>query len=355
MKHGKRALSLITTAALLISLTGCCVCIPPTTTEPPSMSSIVAKETTTTITSATAIPTTMLSTTTATTSMTTQAPTVTTQTTAAPDNTPQTVITIPDYDEAAYTAINDNQPFFTEDEIVSESYELYSPLDSLGRCGVAMACIGKDIMPTEDRESISSVTPSGWHNESYDFVDGNYVYNRCHLLGFQLTGENANEKNLITGTRYMNVEGMLPFENMVADYIDETDNHVMLRVTPYYDGDNLVASGVLMEAYSVEDDGDGICYNVFCHNVQPGVTIDYATGYTHATEIDAEATTTSNYETTLTVAPATVYVLNTNTDKIHKISCRHVSKIKAENYAESSDTIENLEAQGYSRCGTCLK
>ena len=186
---------------------------------------------------------------------------------------------IPDYDgTSAYTVINRNQPSFTEDEYTTDSYEYYSDLDSLGRCGVTEACIGVDLMPTEERESISKVKPTGWVQNQYDFVDGKSLYNRCHLIGFQLTGENANEKNLITGTRYMNVEGMLPFENEVADYVASTGNHVLYRVTPAFVGSELVARGVEMEAYSVEDDGQGVCFHVYCYNVQPGVEIDYATG-----------------------------------------------------------------------------
>ena len=192
---------------------------------------------------------------------------------------------IPAFDgTSAYVIINDNQPFFTADEIVSTSYEKYGELDGLGRCTVCIACIGIDLMPTEERESISQVTPSGWVNAKYDFIDGKYVYNRCHLIGFQLTGENANRENLITGTRYLNIEGMLPFENQIADYVKETGNHVMFRVTPIYAGDNLVANGVLMEAWSVEDGGKGICFNVYAYNCQPGVIIDYATGDSHPEE-----------------------------------------------------------------------
>ncbi|MCD7950261.1 MAG: DNA/RNA non-specific endonuclease [Erysipelotrichaceae bacterium] len=185
---------------------------------------------------------------------------------------------IPDYDEDPYVEINDNIPYFTDDEITTEVFEEYSELDSLGRCGVAYANICQELMPTEKRQSIGMIKPTGWQIAKYDFIDGKYLYNRCHLIGFQLAGENANEKNLITGTRYMNVDGMLPFENMVADYVKETDNHVLYRVTPLFEGDNLVASGVEMEAYSVEDDGEGICFNVYVYNVQPGVIIDYATG-----------------------------------------------------------------------------
>lgn len=193
---------------------------------------------------------------------------------------------IPAFDgKTPYVIINDNKPFFKENEIVSESYEEYGELDGLGRCTVAVACIGVDLMPTEDRESISQVTPSGWINAKYDFIDGGYVYNRCHLIGFQLTGENANRENLITGTRFLNIEGMLPFENLVADYLKEhPKNHVMFRSTPIYDGDNLVASGVLLEGWSVEDNGSGICFNVYAYNAQPGVIIDYDTGETHPAE-----------------------------------------------------------------------
>lgn len=175
--------------------------------------------------------------------------------------------------------VNDNKPYFSEDEITVQSFENYSELDSLGRCGVATACIGTDIMPTEERGSIGQVKPTGWHTVKYNGIDGNYLYNRCHLIAYCLAGENANEKNLITGTRYMNVDGMLPYENKVAKYMDKNpNNHVMYRVTPVYAGSNLVAEGVLIEAYSVEDNGTGINFCVFCYNVQPNVTIDYATG-----------------------------------------------------------------------------
>ncbi len=189
-----------------------------------------------------------------------------------------TVNLVSDYTGTPYTIINNNVPFFTDDELTIVSYEFYSELDDLDRCGYTIACIGQDIMPTEERGNIGNVKPTGWHTVKYDCVNGKYLYNRCHLIGFQLTGENANECNLITGTRYLNVDGMLPFENMVADYVKETGNHVMYRVTPIFDGDNLVADGVLMEARSVEDDGEGILFNVYCYNVQPGVIIDYATG-----------------------------------------------------------------------------
>ncbi len=189
---------------------------------------------------------------------------------------------IPAFSSSPYVEFNGNVPLFTDADMTTDSYEKYADLDYLGRCGETMACIGRDLMPTEDRESISSVYPSGWVNKQYDFVDGKYLYNRCHLIGFQLTGENANKENLITGTRYMNVEGMLPFENMVADYIKDTGNHVLYRVTPIFQGNELVARGVLMEAKSVEDNGAGIEFCVYVYNNQPGVEIDYLTGESKA-------------------------------------------------------------------------
>ena len=184
---------------------------------------------------------------------------------------------IPQYDGQPYIVVNDNVPYFSDAELSTSSFEQYSDLDSLGRCGAAMASFGQDIMPTEDRESIGQVKPSGWHTVKYDIVSGKYLYNRCHLIGYQLTGENANEENLITCTRYMNATTMLQFEDEVAAYVEETGNHVLYRVTPYFEGDNLVATGVQMEAYSVEDNGE-LQFNVFVYNVQPGIIIDYATG-----------------------------------------------------------------------------
>lgn len=198
--------------------------------------------------------------------------------------TPLAIEDIPAYADAAYAVINGNLPFFTEEEKLLTNFEYYSFLDPLGRCGVAFAYLGLETMPTEERESIASITPSGWeywgvsNNNQYSFIEGEYVYNRCHLIGFQLAGENDNQYNLITGTRYMNIDGMLPFENSVADYIEATGNHVLYRVTPIFDGFNMVADGVLMEAWSVEDGGEGICFCIFAYNVQPGVWIDYFTG-----------------------------------------------------------------------------
>ena len=247
-----------------------------------------------------------------------------------------TVDDVPAYSGEPYVEVNDNQPEFTEEELTTVSYEEYSELDELGRCQSAEACIGQDLMPTETRESISSVKPTGWKNKSYDTVDGGYVYNRCHLIGFQLTGENANEENLITGTRYMNVEGMLPFEDEVAAYIKETDNHVMYRVTPVFEGDDLIASGVQMQAESVEDDGAGISFNVYVYNVQPYVVIDYRTGENwEGDEIaEPEGKWADGTEAEPSDTKEQMYILNKNTKKFHKPECSGAKKIKAKNKGE---------------------
>lgn len=297
---------------------------------------------------------------------------------------------VPAYDGKAYVAVNDNIPFFTEEELSSASYETYGELDSLGRCTVCVASVGQDLMPAEERGNIGAVKPTGWHTVKYDFVDGKYLYNRCHLIGYQLTGENANEKNLITGTRYLNIEGMLPFENMVADYVKETDQHVMYRVTPVFEGDNLLAAGVLMEGKSVEDNGEGVLFCVFAYNVQPGVSIDYATGESSAdgtivndtstqegikqstsTSVQQEETqqpadnnvqqketqqpadTNVTQQETSQSAETQTYVLNTNTHKFHKPGCYSVEKIKPENYAEFTGTREEVIAYGYDPCKNC--
>lgn len=257
-----------------------------------------------------------------------------------------TLDSIPAYSGQAYVELNGNQPTFTEDELVTESFETYSPLDSLGRCGVAYANVGLDTMPTEERGSIGQVKPSGWQTVKYDCVDGKYLYNRCHLIGYQLTAENANKENLITGTRYLNVEGMLPFENLVADYVKETENHVLYRVTPIFEGDNLVASGVLMEAGSVEDEREGICFNVYVYNVQPGIGIDYATGASWAEGEQGEIQSSPT--------PAgTAYVLNTNTKKFHLPTCASVEDMKPENRTDYTGSREALLDEGYSPCGQC--
>jgi len=253
----------------------------------------------------------------------------------------ETTETIPAYAGEACYVVNGNEPFFTAEELTTEAFEEFSPLDDLGRCGVVMACVGTELMPTEARESISHVKPSGWVNVPYSFVDGEYLYNRCHLIGFQLTGENANECNLITGTRYMNVEGMLPFENMVADYVKETENHVLYRVTPIFEGNNLVANGVLMEAWSVEDEGEGICFNVYAYNVQPGVIIDYATGESKEDEAALNGGEQKNY------------VLNVGSKKFHLPTCSGATGMSEKNRQDYLGSRELLIAQGFEPCGQC--
>lgn len=251
--------------------------------------------------------------------------------------------------EEPFEIWNHNIPVFTDDEITTQSFERYSELDELGRCGTALACIGENLMPAEERGRIGQIKPSGWHTVKYEFIDGNYLYNRCHLIGYQLAGENANEKNLITGTRYMNVEGMLPYENMVADYVKETKNHVMYRVTPVFEGENLLASGVEMEAYSVEDEGEGISYHVFVYNKQPGIFIDYASGESRIivrekeTEPEAETETAKEYH----------YVLNNNTMRFHLPSCESVNQMKECNKEYYDGTREQLIENGYLPCGNC--
>ena len=266
-----------------------------------------------------------------------------------------TVDDVPAYSGEPYVEVNDNQPEFTEEELTTVSYEDYSELDELGRCQSAEACIGQDLMPTETRESISSMKPTGWKNKSYDTVDGGYVYNRCHLIGFQLTGENANEENLITGTRYMNVEGMLPFEDEVAAYIKETDNHVMYRVTPVFEGDDLIASGVQMQAESVEDDGAGISFNVYVYNVQPYVVIDYRTGENwEGDEIaEPEGKWADGTEAEPSDTKEQMYILNKNTKKFHKPECSGAKKIKAKNKGEYTGSRQTLIDEGYEPCGNC--
>ena len=255
---------------------------------------------------------------------------------------------IPDYDGKAYVELNGNVPEFSKSEkTYSESFEEYGKLDSLGRCTYAVSCIGKDLMPTEKRGSIGSVKPSGWHISKYDFVDGKYLYNRCHLIGYQLTAENANERNLITGTRYLNVEGMLPFENDVADYIEITNNHVYYKVTPIFEGNNLVANGVQMQAYSVEDNGQGISFNVYCYNVQPGVAIDYATGDNQAVA-SSSITSTSSDE-----ADKKTYIVNTKTKKFHNTDCEGVKKMSSSNKKKYKGTRDSLISNGYSPCQKC--
>ena len=255
--------------------------------------------------------------------------------------------TIPSFSGEPYIVLENNVPKFSEKDYTTESYEFYSELDSFNRCGYAMACIGQDIMPTTERGSIGQVKPSGWQTVKYDFVDGKYLYNRCHLIGYQLTGENANECNLITGTRYMNMEGMLPFENMVADYVKETDSHVLYRVTPIFENENLVASGVVMEALSMEDQGRGICFNVFVYNHQPGVTIDYTTGESKEnTDNDIADETTEN-------GGDHSYILNTSSKKFHTSDCNQVQSIDDKNREEFQGARTELLQKGYKAAGCC--
>ena len=253
---------------------------------------------------------------------------------------------IPAYDGTAYVEIHDSEPIFDSKDMNKKSFESYSNLDFLNRPGVAYANVSKDLMPTTKRGSIGMVKPVGWHTIRYKGIDGKYLYNRCHLIGYQLTGENANRKNLITGTRYLNVEGMLPFENEVTQYIKKTNHHVLYRVTPIYEGDNLIADGVQIEAYSVEDKGQGISFNVFCYNVQPGITIDYKTGDSSRSKENI----IKEYEVK---EDTTSYILNMNTHKFHKPTCSSVRLMKDENKIESHDSRDALIQQGYSPCKNC--
>ncbi len=233
---------------------------------------------------------------------------------------------------------------FTDKEKNSSSFEQYSPLDNLNRPGVAFALISIDIMPTEDREGIGQIKPAGWHTVKYDIVDGKYLYNRCHLIGLQLAGENANEKNLVTGTRYFNVDGMLPFENMVADYVKETKNRVLYRVTPIYNGDELLCRGVLIEAYSIEDRGEGIDFSVYVFNAQPGIEIDYKTGESRLSGSTVSSDKGGSEETY-------TFILNTNSKKFHLPNCSSVEKINEKNKEVYEGPISGLSE--YSPCGAC--
>ena len=253
--------------------------------------------------------------------------------------------------DEAYTVLRNNVPQFAENEITTVAFEDYSELDDLGRCGVAFACIGEEIMPSEERGAIGQIKPSGWQMVKCDIVDGKYLYNRCHLIGYQLSGENANEKNLITGTRYMNVYGMLPFENVVADYVKETKNHVMYRVTPVFEGSNLLAKGVQIEALSVEDDGKGVSFNVFVNNIQPGVEINYLDGTSKlrskrgSEKEPKQGIQNENNDK--------IYILNTNTMKFHNEDCASVKDTKSKNKETYNGTKTWLIDNGYSPCSRC--
>ena len=284
---------------------------------------------------------------------------------------------LPQFSGEPYIVINNNVPGFTEADMTTSSFETYHDLDGLGRCGTAFANIGEDLMPTEKRGAIGQVKPTGWHTVKYDSVDGKYLYNRCHLIGYQLTAENANAKNLITGTRYLNVDGMLQFENIIADYIKETNNHVLYRITPLFYENDLVARGVQMEAMSVEDNGEGILFNVYCYNVQPGITIDYATGDSwsdgttpseSSTSVqtdesfdsspqssDSSVSENNEYtqtENTDTSAEAT-YILNADSYKFHLPSCSSVDQMNEENKVNYTGSRDDLLSQGYEPCKRC--
>lgn len=293
--------------------------------------------------------------------------------------------TIKEYSGKAFIEMNDNIPKFSEDEKNStQAFENYSELDSLGRCGVAFANICKEIMPTEERGEIGDVKPSGWHTVKYpEIIEDRYLYNRSHLIAYSLAGENANEKNLITGTRYLNQETMQIFELKVLDYVRSTENHVLYRVTPVFEGDNLLAEGVQMEAWSVEDEGQGICFNVFCYNVQPGIEIDYATGESKVadefatsenldteeadeksekiddktesiTENTTEAADNNNDNETDFEKQTRTYILNTNSMKIHLPDCKSVGDMAEHNKLEYEGSISELRKKGYKPCGRCL-
>lgn len=263
-------------------------------------------------------------------------------------NTVVKLADIPAYSGNPYVVINDNVPGFSKRMMVEESTESYSKLDSLKRPGIAFANIGPDLMPEEERQSIGMIKPAGFQNIRYDdLIEGKYLYNRCHIIGFQLTGENDNIQNLITGTRYMNVGGMLPFENQVADYIRRTGNHVLYRVSPVYDGKNLLCNGLQLEAYSVEDEGSGVNFNVFVYNVQPGIVIDYATGGSHRACEKSPSVAEPGEPITAT------FVINTNTKKFHYASCSSVDDMSEKNKRPSNEDRDSIINQGFVPCKRC--
>ena len=267
---------------------------------------------------------------------------------------------VPAYSGNPYTEVSGGKTYFAKNMYVKKSSQTFSKLDSLGRCGAAIAVVGRDLMPTEERGSIGMIKPAGWHTVRYDdLIADKYLYNRCHLIGYQLTGENANEQNLITGTRYLNVEGMLPFENQVADYVQSTGNHVLYRVTPIYDGNDLVARGVEMEASSVEDQGKGLEFHVFVYNVQPGIEIDYATGDSRRASGASGAlgslgvSGSSGSSGSSGASAAQKYILNTNTKKFHYPTCSSVSQMSKKNKKAVTASRDEIIADGYSPCGNC--
>lgn len=257
---------------------------------------------------------------------------------------------IPVYTGRPYVELNGNIPEFTDAEKNTNVFETYSELDSLGRCQAAYANVCQEIMPAQKRGPIGNVKPTGWHTVNYhELIDGNYLYNRCHLIAYELAGENANEKNLITGTRYLNITGMLPFENKVAAFVKSTGYHVLYRVTPVFYGSNLVASGVQMEAWSVEDNGQGICFNIYAYNVQPGIYIDYATGDSHVADNGQAAGTQTKADN----KEQHEYILNTKNMKFHSPDCSSVSKMSDKNKQTFTGTREQVIEMGYEACGVC--
>lgn len=258
---------------------------------------------------------------------------------------------IPPFSGEPFISIDNNIPNFTSDDMSTEAFEYYGDLDNLGRCTKAFANVCMETMPTEKRGNIGQVKPTGWQTVKYDCVNCKYLYNRCHLIGYQLSAENANEKNLVTGTRYLNVDGMLPFENMVADYVKETGNHVLYRVTPVFKGDELVCRGVQMEAKSVEDNGDGVLYNVFVYNNQPGIEIDYATGKSYL--IDKKVSDADEIEESSADTNDRTYIINVNSKKFHNPDCSGASKMNEKNKKEFTGNRDELIKEGYSPCGIC--
>ncbi len=305
-----------------------------------------------------------------------------------PDETPEgeSLAVVPEYDGRPVVEINGNIPFFSDDDITTDTFEIYSPLDELGRCGTAFANVSRDTIPKEERGRIGGIKPSGWHTVKYEGIDGNYLYNRCHLIAYSLAGENDNECNLITGTRYLNVISMQPYELKVYEYAKNTGNHVLYRVTPFFNEDELLARGVLMEALSVEDGGSDICFCVFCFNIQPGIEIDYSNGDSEQTEViymfgvddynqadeinageriaDAQSDGTDNNSRTETgrlkeepqkvdVSEERTYIVNTNTRRFHYEWCDSVNDMKEKNKQEYTGDRESLISDGYRPCGRC--
>ena len=280
---------------------------------------------------------------------------------------------VPEYSDSPTIEVHHNVPYYTEEELgLTDCFEKYSPLDELGRCGPAFALVGPETMPQEPRGQIGAVRPSGWHTVKYEGIDGNYLYNRCHLIAYILSGQNSNERNLITGTRYLNIVGMLPFEIQTADYIRTTGKHVLYRVTPQYVGSELVARGVLMEARSVEDKGAGLQFCVYVYNVQPGISISYADGESSGTAVPMEGWLASHSESAEDAeadaigdavpeaseeAPAEIpegaYILNTGTGKFHRADCENAASISEKNREITQETREQLLERGYTPCGVC--